>query len=177
MKQHHSDSYGFSIVELMAAIFLMGALALITTPPLIEIVRSSRLNGATRQIAGDVRQARAQAVGTGWQFRLAGVSAGSSHVRRNHYRLMSRASSAVTWPTVGDPPSTSATLVVGEWVDLGREFYGIQLNPDDSGQFALAFDTRGSPIEMSLSFSPLQVESDLGVKSVSVSTLGSVRVD
>jgi len=177
MKSIRADPRGFSTLELLVAMLVVIVLALVTAPPLVEVVRNSRLTGAARQIAVDVRQARSQAVGTGWQYRLIGFSAGASDSRRNHYRVMSRTSAAVAWPSISVAPSVGSTLVVGDWVDVGALFHGIEINPDDSGQFALTFGTRGNPTEVSLNFSPLRITGEVGRKSVRVSTLGSVRVE
>ena len=169
---------GFSAVEILAVIGLVASLALLMGPSLVEILQSSRLRAAARQMASEVRLARSKSVATGWQYRITGISAGSSDSKSNQYRVMARESSAIGWPSISVAPSESATLIVGDWIDVGSRYAEVQLNQTDTGEFALAFDKGGTPIEMSLSFNPLQISGANGAaKFVTVSAVGSVRVD
>ena len=165
------------MIELLGVLAIAAMLMLATMPPLMEALHNSRLRSAARQVAGEIRYARSRAVGTGWQYRLTGFSAGASDDHRNQYRIMARDSAGVAWPALSVDASETPTLVVGEWVDLSALYPGVTINPADSGEFALAFDTRGTPIEISLNFDPLWLTRDSGgAASLVVSTTGSVRV-
>jgi Tfp pilus assembly protein FimT len=169
---------GFSVVELLAAIVVATALAFASVPPLVEIVRNSRLKAAARQIAGDLQQARARAVSTGWEYRLTGFGAAASGEYRNGYRMLARSSPLQDWPADSTPPSESATQLVGEWVEFDASYPGVAINEDDADRFAVTFDSRGVPVEKSLNFDPLQVSNkDGGARLVSVSAVGSVTLE
>jgi prepilin-type N-terminal cleavage/methylation domain-containing protein len=168
---------GFSVIETLIAMLVFSVLVLATAPSLVETFRKARLTAAAGRLANDVRYARSRAVGTGWQYRLSGVCDGASGERRNQYRLMARDSTGTPWPSVTTPAFQSATLIVGEWVDLHTLYPGVAINPTDTEAFSLSFDTRGRPIELSLNFNPLRVSSDAAERWVSVSAAGTVRVD
>ncbi len=169
---------GLSLIEALTVTVLVAMFALVTTPPLLEVLRNSRLRAAARHVAGEVRYARTRSVGTGWEFRVAGVSAGSSGDRSNHYRIMARQSGAVNWPAVTTGPVESATLLVGEWIDLDAIYPGVEINPTASDEFALTFDPRGTPAELTLNFNPLQITGHEGSeKWLTISAAGSVQVN
>ncbi len=63
MKIHHSQ--GFTLIELMIALAVMGIIAAIALPNYQTYMAQRRLNGATRQLAMDLMRARSEAVTTG----------------------------------------------------------------------------------------------------------------
>ena len=81
--EHHARRRGFSTLELLVALSVAATLMVLALPPLSESLRNARLRAATRQISGDLRQARSTAVGTGWEYRIVGFSAGASGAHRN----------------------------------------------------------------------------------------------
>jgi Tfp pilus assembly protein FimT len=169
---------GLSVVELTAALTIVAALAMAAVPPLYEIVRNSRLKAAARHLAGELRQARSRAVGTGWEYRIVGYGAPAGNEHRNRYRVLARSQSAIPWPDETAAASASATQIVGEWVAIGELFPGVSINEDDGDGFALTFDSRGVPIERSLNFDPLEVSNATGAeKFLTVSAVGNVAID
>jgi type II secretory pathway pseudopilin PulG len=177
MERVHSQR-GLSVVELTAALTVVAAIALAAVPPLVEIVHNSRLRAAARHLAGEMQQARARAVGTGWEYRIFGFGAAAGNGYRNRYRVLARSLPVQAWPDETAPPSESATLVVGEWIAIDDLFPGVQINAGDGDGFALTFDSRGVPIERSLNFDPLNVSNASGIeKFLTVSSVGNVAVD
>lgn len=177
MKCVHSQR-GLSMVEMLAAMALVAALALASAPPLVEIVRNSRLKAAARHIAGDLQQARSRAVGTGWEYRVVGFGAAASNEHRNEYRVMARSAPSVVWVDETSGPLESSTQIVGEWVGIDDLFPGVRINDSDGDGFALTFDSRGIPVEKSLNFDPLQVSNSTGSeKFLTISSVGNVAVD
>jgi prepilin-type N-terminal cleavage/methylation domain-containing protein len=55
---------GFSLVEMMVVVAIAGALVVVAAPALRDAARHTRLKGATRDIAGALHYARAQAIRT-----------------------------------------------------------------------------------------------------------------
>jgi Tfp pilus assembly protein FimT len=169
---------GLSVIELLAALVVLMALALAATPPLTEIVRSSRLKAAVRRLASDVQGARSRAVSTGWEYRVVGFGAAAASSLRNRYRVMARSSSSLDWPDETALAFEDDDQIVREWVDLAEIYPGIAVNPSDSQAFGLTFDARGTPVDLSLNFDPLAIADVRGVEQyLSVSAAGAVRIE
>jgi Tfp pilus assembly protein FimT len=165
---------GLSVVELIAVMTVAIALVLVSVPPLVEIARAARLRSAARRVVSDLQYARARAVSTGWQYRVAGFGAAASE-NANRYRIMARSLVSTDWPEPDVAPFQSDTQLVGEWVDLDDLFTGIALNADDPEEFGVTFDSAGAAIERSLNFDPLQVVNSIGAERfVSISAAGRV---
>lgn len=165
---------GFSSLELLVTLALVGLLLLIAVPAFSNILRRSRLDGAARQIVSDVRDARSQAIATGWDYRVVGFRFTSGNARRNQYRVVGRRSSAIAWPADTSPKFQSATQLAREWVDVATLYPGVRL-VSPAGRFEVTFDSRGTA-ETS-EFNPLLARHPgLQQKSITVSVVGSVRV-
>lgn len=171
---------GFSLVEVLVALSIGAILMAAILPGFLGLVRTYRRDAAVEKVAGDVRKARAQAIATGWQYRIMGFNKGwsSSSPYKNQYRIMARRSSGDGWPADTVAPMTSTTQYAGPWIDITKTFPGVGLNPTDSSQhFSVAFDSRGVRIELDTSFDPLVIVPAAGAsKSIRVSAVGSALV-
>ncbi|MGH2362284.1 MAG: GspH/FimT family pseudopilin [bacterium] len=97
---------GFSAAELLIVMIMLAVLAAVSMPIFATTLKSSRFNGAVRQLAGEIRSARSQAISKGGFY---GV-----HTDSNRYRIESSAD--VTW--------TSPTVITN-WQDLSTQFVGV----------------------------------------------------
>jgi len=169
---------GLTLVETVLVVTIMGLLTVIGLPFFTGTIQAQRLDGATRQIASDIREAQARASLTGWQYRVVGYNQSSGDSHRNQYRLMGRSSAAIAWPadTVGAFQST--TQMAGEWVDVTGLYPGVQINPSSaSARFWVAFDSRGVAFDIEASCNPMLLTGQSGTsKSLRVTTAGSVRI-
>jgi prepilin-type N-terminal cleavage/methylation domain-containing protein len=171
---------GFSLVEALVALSIGAILMAAIMPGFLGMMKTYRRDAAVEKVAGDVRKARAQAIATGWQYRIMGFNQGwpSSSIYKNQYRIMARRSSADGWPADTVAPMSTATQYAGPWIDITRTFPGVKLNPTDTTQhFAVAFDSRGVRIELDTSFDPLVIVPQSGPsKSMRVSAVGSALI-
>jgi Tfp pilus assembly protein FimT len=170
---------GVSLIELLIVVAVAIILMVIAMPNFIQFMRLYRRDAAVQQLVGDVRRARAEAIRTGWQYRVVGFNAGATNSFKGQYRLMARNSAAVAWPADTASAFESATQIAGPWVDMNSMFPGVSLNASDATEdFVVAFDSRGVRIEVDPSFSPLVISNNSATaKTVSISAVGSVKVE
>ncbi len=58
---HHSDRHGFTLLELIIIVGILGVIMLVAVPPMSRFIISNRLAGSTNTVAGDLRYARSLA--------------------------------------------------------------------------------------------------------------------
>jgi prepilin-type N-terminal cleavage/methylation domain-containing protein len=169
---------GLTLVELVVVVALMGMLVMIGLPFMTGSMQASRLEGAVRQIASDLRAAQARASLTGWQYRVVGYNESSGDAHSNQYRLMGRSSAAIAWPADTVGAFEGATQMAGDWVDVDALYPGVTINPASaSPQFWVTFDSRGVAIDIAASCNPMLLSGENGTsKSLRVTTAGSVRI-
>jgi prepilin-type N-terminal cleavage/methylation domain-containing protein len=67
--KHHQR--GYSIIELLVVVSLIGALSLVAVPSFMSLMNSNRMSATIRQVASDLRSARGRAVGQGRPTKIA----------------------------------------------------------------------------------------------------------
>lgn len=181
----HMGSQGVTAIELAIVVLLVAIVAGGAFPVLKTSVENARFNAVVRRIVGDVRLARAKAVGSGWQYRIRGRDrrGGASASR---YRLEGRRNTAIAWPAEADLPQQTTDLFVGPWVNVRTNYPGIQLDNSATGTnppFYAGFDPSGklcSPLSQCFNgVSPLQVTKDSTgqIRQISVApATGMVRL-
>jgi len=173
---------GYTLIELAIVVGIIIVMVMVGLPFFTAMMQNSQLDGATRQLAGDVRDARSLATQTGWQYQIVGFNAGGSSTYKNQYRMLARSSSGVAWPANTGPmlnfptPPGGATQMAGPWINFNQIYPGINLNASNSNpSFYVSFSSQGVSFE-SMSF-PLQFSNQSGgSRQVSVTSAGSVRI-
>ena len=173
---------GVSLIELVAAVAVLGLLVGVAMPSFLTMMRRSQVDAATRHILSDAHRARSLAITTGWEYKFFGYNADAPNPFANQYRFLARSTAAVGWPAEAAAPFQSATQIAGPWVNLNNEYPGALINPGDTGglaRFWVAFNARGVRIERDDSFNPLNIRSDsVGAvtRSLNVSLPGIVTI-
>ncbi len=169
---------GYTLVEILIAMVTLAILSGLSIPGFTGFVQRSRLDGATREIVNDVREARAKATMTGWQYRILGYNYGGGNSLKNQYRLMGRSSGAVAWPSDTAAPFESATQMAGVWKNIGTLYPGVTINPEDTTpRFWVSLNAQGQAFEVDDSFNPLRVtHQSAGTRSLTLAFVGSIRI-
>lgn len=170
-------SAGFTLVELVVVVGIVVVMLAIGLPYFSSMIKGSRLDGATRRLVGDVREARSRATLTGWQYKILGFKYGGGGANPNQYRIVGRSSTSVAWPSDTAQSFQSATQMAGPWIDVTEEYPGVQLNAASGyASFYVTFNALGVAFEIT-NFSPLVVTSDAGGSmSVTVTPAGGVKI-
>lgn len=148
---------------------------LIAVPALSEILHRARLDGAVRQLAGEVNRARSRAVTTGWEYRVVGFD-GAASVNANAFRTLARRTSAVAWPADDAAQTLTSTQYAGPWVAIPEQYRGVSVDCDGT-RFEVTFDARGTAAGAATTFNSVRLIGHNGLdKSVDVSVVGNVTV-
>jgi type IV fimbrial biogenesis protein FimT len=168
---------GFTVIEALFVIALGTLIMALAVPSFVEILAKSRHGSAVRRLVTDVREARSQAITTGWEYRVIGYDAGASSSRHNQYRVLARRSTAVDWPDEDVEPFASETQIAGRWVDLASDYPGVGVDASAT-RFEVTFDSRGTAPDAEDAFNPLRLVADDGLSSsLTVSVVGGIRVE
>lgn len=171
---------GFTLGEVVVAVAILGMLAIIAVPSFSRALRRARVDVAVRHISKDLRQARSQAIKSGWEYRVVGFNAGTSDLHQNQYRLLARRSSAFAWPLDNAAPFVSDTLIAGAWTQVGLIYPGIAVSTSTPGapsRFGVTFDSRGAASELNGSFSPFEIAgSHSASRALRVSPTGRISI-
>ncbi len=145
----HNKQSGFTLIELMILIAIMGIFAGIAIPNFLSYLPKSRLNGAARQVMGDLMAARMKAVS---QNTMVTVAWDSNH----EYKIG------------GDPP-----------IDIWSNYHDVTIGSVSGGSFSsnsfssINFLSRGT---MQPGGGSIGLTNSVDSKEVTVSIAGRVKI-
>ena len=117
-----SSQRGYSLIELLVVVAIVGVLSLVMVPNFMALYQSSRMKSAMRQFTSEVRGARQEAV-TSYRFAKISIEPGTGN-----YRIETSPDLGTTWNVVSEKtmlePITfaSTTFVDGADADDDPEF-------------------------------------------------------
>jgi len=147
--------YGFTLLEMMIVVAIMGILSAIAVPNLKTYMAQRRLNGAVRQVFGDLMAARQRAI---TENRSIGVEFTSDHV----YRIFA--------DTDNDGIRDSDEAIL-QTRDIYPDYSGVWI---DGQSRLVAFYPNGAGRNPVINFG---LSGQATSKNISVSTAGRIKIN
>ena len=147
---------GFTLMELILVLVVMGIVAAIAIPAFMGLLPAMRLNGAARQVMGDLMNARMEAVKQNNQFKI--------FVLNNHEYLILDDNDNDGIDDGGT--ETSRT------VDIQSNYSDVTINYTGSAP-TVTFGPKGTAPDLDT----ITLQNSSGSKSVSVSIAGRVKIN
>jgi len=151
----HNKQSGFTLIEMMIVIAIMGIFAGIAIPNYLSYMPKHRLNGAARQVMGDLMAARMQAVSQNNEFKVFFDLSINNH----EYTIL-------------DDDDNDGNIDDGEWTqtkDIQSEYSNVTFSNVTADPI---FRPRGTAYGTTITLT-----NSAGSKYVKVATTGRVKID
>ncbi len=152
-----SPQAGFSMVELLVVMVIVGIFAAVASTGLMEVVPKHRLNGAARALRGDLVDARSRATKTMKQYRISQRTSGGYLMQQGNARTGS-----TTWDANAVQPAVIRDL---------SEWSGVSM---DTAAVLPVFNPSGTCVQSS---SLVLRHEKAGTKTITVSLTGRIRIE
>lgn len=86
MNLSHRQTAGFTLIELMVVVALVGILTAIATPSFVSLIQSNRVSAEVNAFVGDLEFARSEAIKQGVPVSLCASSTGNSCLGTNSWQ-------------------------------------------------------------------------------------------
>lgn len=133
MKQRQS---GFSLVEMLVVIAIIGIVSLVTVPNFIALRRSSMMKNSMRNFMADIRGSRQRGVTRNEQTKLVFTNGSSTTGRQ--YTLWEYNRTAAAWQQVGGPKQFEQFCYISTETDIPT--------PDSGTTYEIGFRPDGTAI-------------------------------
>ena len=172
---------GYTLVELVVVVGILIVMTIAGLPFFTAMMQSTQLDAAARQLVGNVREARALAIQTGWQYRIVGFNAGGGQPKMNQYHLVGKSAPGGVWPADAAEPFQSATQMAGAWVNFTQLYPNVSLNPAvGTPSFYVSFNAQGVALEFNPTAPPwMTITPTSGAstaRQVTITAAGGVKI-
>ena len=151
MLRYLRQTAGFSLLGQLITLTLAGILITIAVPGYVKVMSRHRLNGAARQVAGDLMWARMKAIQRNNRHRV-------FFLKDQKYRIL-------------DDADNDGAVDPGEWTvtrTLQEDYRDVVMSSNNNPIF--------SPRGTASSLATITLTNDAGTKRVSISIAGRVRI-
>ena len=145
---------GFTLIELIIIIAILSILAGIAVPNFLAWLPKSRLNGAARQVMGDLMAARMKAVSQNNEFKIFFLANG------HEYMIL-------------DDDDNDGTADTGEWTeikDIRNEYSDVTFDLTKTAD--PVFSSRGTATNTTIT-----LQNSSGSKDITISIAGRVKIN
>ncbi|HSB82367.1 MAG TPA: hypothetical protein VLM91_26630 [Candidatus Methylomirabilis sp.] len=176
-----NDPPGFSAVEMIITVGMLGALAAIAIPGILGGIERAGVDGASRLLADDIRLAQSHAISRGGQTRLlvfdsSGVAQvpGGTNItdtsKINSYRIEIRYSPTASWPSINDNVGTNANVLTA-WQNLGSLYRGVNVTTSN----VLIFSTLGGLVNSTTVLNNV-LQGSAGTRTIQTNVIGKATI-
>ena len=145
-------THGFTLVELMIVVALMGILSAIAVPNIMGQMPRYRLNGAARQVMSDLLSARMEAVS-----------------QNNEFRILFLDSKRYTILNDADNDGSSDAGETTETKDLSTDYSDVSIAANNDP----VFQPRGTASNLAT----ITLTNSAGTRNISISSTGRVKIN
>src|SRR3989304_428571 len=151
---------GFTLLELMIVIAIMGIMAAMAVPSYQTYMAQRRLNGAARQVMSDLMAARMKAITQNNEFKVFFPGSHSGALSGNHqYQILDD----------DDDDGASSTDEAIEIKDIQTNYTDVTMNANNNPVF--------SPKGTVTNLATVTLSNSRGSKTVSIAITGRVKID
>ncbi|MCH7897481.1 MAG: prepilin-type N-terminal cleavage/methylation domain-containing protein [candidate division NC10 bacterium] len=174
---------GVTLIEIFVAILIVGVLAGLGIPSLLPLIRSSTIDGATRQVMYEIRAAQNLAVTRGDDFGFHWGGDPLVGMATSVYRMETDPTGACGWPAPTDTAATNPN-VIRDWFDLSGEYQGITIQSVQDATSTdiggVMFNSRGASMNSCVAVTfplTITIADTSGVtRTIEVQRAGRVRI-
>ncbi|HUF10901.1 MAG TPA: type II secretion system protein [Rhodothermales bacterium] len=180
MMKRRTGQTGYSLIELLVVVALIGIVSLVTVPNFISMYRASKIKGAIRQFTSDIRNARQVAVTENSRIM---VSLGTTADERSRYWMYREVDG--NWELFGPDGKTLEEATERTTVYFSATDFGDTVTTDGKSRADIIFQRNGTvrpfPTVGSGQYPAISIKTDDDVPiseyTVRVSAAGTVKVE